>query len=139
MFRRFYIPNEHVEAKIQEQKEAEKEAAKVSDSGCATPTKEPVVGQLVDVSEPAEKTDDVPNYSGLTHAARAPTLSKEQIENLAQRFADAIPEREFSMATLQGYLMSYKVRPVQAVEDVARWIVDKEEEGKRRGRFGKAE
>ncbi|KAL1748780.1 P-loop containing nucleoside triphosphate hydrolase protein [Schizophyllum fasciatum] len=41
---------------------------------------------------------------------------------LAARFAEAIPEREFSMASLQGYLMSYKVRPQDAVDNVDQWV-----------------
>uniref|UniRef100_D8QCB9 AAA+ ATPase domain-containing protein n=1 Tax=Schizophyllum commune (strain H4-8 / FGSC 9210) TaxID=578458 RepID=D8QCB9_SCHCM len=41
---------------------------------------------------------------------------------LAARFAEAIPEREFSMASLQGYLMGYKVRPQDAVENVECWV-----------------
>ena len=51
-----------------------------------------------------------------------PQLSKEEVLELADRFADAIAEREFSMASLQGYLMAYKVRPVNAVDDAAAWV-----------------
>ena len=28
------------------------------------------------------------------------------------------------MASLQGYLMSYKTRPFQAVDDIERWVED---------------
>jgi chaperone BCS1 len=47
---------------------------------------------------------------------------REQIQELADRFASAIPEYEFSMASLQGYLMLYKTRPFDAVKNVANWV-----------------
>jgi len=49
-------------------------------------------------------------------------ISQGRILKLADQFEDAIPEREFSMASLQGYLMGYKTRPINAVRDVASWI-----------------
>ena len=45
----------------------------------------------------------------------------------AADFASKIPQREIAMASLQGYLMKYKVRPVQAVEDVEGWVEEKRE------------
>jgi len=33
-----------------------------------------------------------------------------------------MPEREFSMASLQGYLMTYKIRPYEAVKEVSAWV-----------------
>lgn len=56
------------------------------------------------------------------HRQRAPKLGREQIGRLAHAFADAVPEREFSMASLQGYLMVYKTRPFDAVKDVRAWV-----------------
>ena len=41
---------------------------------------------------------------------------------LADQFSDAIPERELSMASLQGYLMSYKIRPVAAADGAGAWV-----------------
>ncbi|KAL1672427.1 P-loop containing nucleoside triphosphate hydrolase protein [Schizophyllum commune] len=49
-------------------------------------------------------------------------LTTEATDSLARRFAEAIPDREYSMASLQGYLMKYKDRPKAAVEDVAGWV-----------------
>jgi chaperone BCS1 len=71
--------------------------------------------------------DEPPKYNGTTHLARAPKLSKKKIEQLAEQFAARIPERKLSMASLQGYLMSYKTRPFQAVDDVERWVEDTRE------------
>ncbi|TFY58600.1 hypothetical protein EVJ58_g6323 [Rhodofomes roseus] len=41
---------------------------------------------------------------------------------LARRFSEAIPEREVSVAALQGYLMAYKTRPFDAVRDAPAWV-----------------
>lgn len=47
---------------------------------------------------------------------------KEEIQDLADRFSNAIPEYELSMASLQGYLMLYKMRPSDAVKEVVNWV-----------------
>ncbi|KAF7324730.1 Mitochondrial chaperone BCS1 [Mycena kentingensis (nom. inval.)] len=52
----------------------------------------------------------------------APQLTRKQIIALAERFSRAVPERELSMAALQGYLMTCKVRPVEAAVNVGTWI-----------------
>ncbi|TFY60669.1 hypothetical protein EVJ58_g5009 [Rhodofomes roseus] len=53
---------------------------------------------------------------------RMATLPRAQSADLAAHFAEAIPEREFSMASLQGYLMLYKLQPHDAVENVVGWV-----------------
>jgi chaperone BCS1 len=54
--------------------------------------------------------------------SRTPHLSRDHLADLARRFGDMLPEREFSMASLQGYLMTYKTRPLEAVEEFDGWI-----------------
>ncbi|KAI0047937.1 P-loop containing nucleoside triphosphate hydrolase protein [Auriscalpium vulgare] len=61
------------------------------------------------------------------------------ILRLAERFAASIPEREFSMASMQGYLMAYKVRPVQAAEDIEQWVKEQREERERKSKFKRNE
>ncbi|KAF8420910.1 BCS1 N terminal-domain-containing protein [Boletus edulis BED1] len=63
-----------------------------------------------------------PTYVGVVHSRRAPTLSRDQINALAAQFALAVPERQLSMASLQGFLMMYKTRPFEAVADVEAWV-----------------
>lgn len=41
---------------------------------------------------------------------------------LADTFARKIPEHEFSVAELQGYLLDWKMKPLDAVEKVDEWI-----------------
>lgn len=61
-------------------------------------------------------------FIGRSHRDRAPKLSRSKITSLANQFSDAIPDREFSMASLQGYLMAYKTRPFDAVKDASGWV-----------------
>lgn len=49
-------------------------------------------------------------------------ISRQKLARLAAKFADIVPDREFSMAALQGHLMRYKTRPEEAVADAAAWI-----------------
>ncbi|KAI0730442.1 P-loop containing nucleoside triphosphate hydrolase protein [Earliella scabrosa] len=56
-----------------------------------------------------------------THSV--PLLSEDEISELAKRFADAIPENELSVASLQGYLLRNKTRPRECVDEVAAWCV----------------
>jgi mitochondrial chaperone BCS1 len=72
-------------------------------------------------------------WMGSSHRARAPALGVVQVASLAAKFATMIPEREFSMASLQGYLMMYKTRPFDAVRDASGWV-----EKERRERVEKA-
>ncbi|OKL56692.1 hypothetical protein UA08_07990 [Talaromyces atroroseus] len=49
------------------------------------------------------------------------TKPTHDLESLAMKFADSIPERKFSLAALQGFLLSYKRDPKQACENAAEW------------------
>lgn len=140
IFRRFYIPDsEDVAEEGAEKKES------VRDSGYATPSEKSSpkitpIAQLVDIA-PSDNTSTPPmpssssshpQYHGLRHSDRAPKLSKKQMERLAAEFASRVPERELAMASLQGYLMKYKIRPLQAVEDIEAWVEEKREAKRRK-------
>lgn len=58
------------------------------------------------------------------------SITQEELDVLARQFAGCIPEREFSMAAIQGLLMQYKTRPQLAVEEVTAWV---ESQRKKRG------
>ena len=125
MYKHFYLPNTF-ESEGAPTHEDDEDDEVISDSGYATPTKEDP-SPTASAPESTVVRDAAPNYSGATHSTRAPKLSRKRIEQLAERFASLIPEREFSMASLQGYLMSYKTRASQAVDDVEQWIKDTRE------------
>ncbi|KAH9022472.1 P-loop containing nucleoside triphosphate hydrolase protein [Lactarius pseudohatsudake] len=138
LYKRFYIPDTS-EVEGASTNEKDDGDAVPSDSGYVTPTKE---GSSPTPTPPKSIVQDAPPiYSGAAHSTSAPKLSRKRVEHLAARFASQIPEREFSMASLQGYLMSYKVRPFQAVDDVEQWIKDSREARDRRAdaRAGRAQ
>jgi chaperone BCS1 len=62
------------------------------------------------------------SVTGQTHIFRAPELSDSEVTALADKFVQKVPERELSMAAIQGYLMVYKTRPVEASENVGEWV-----------------
>ena len=124
LYKHFYIPNISEDVSYSTHEEEDKDGEVFSDSGYVTPTEKP--SPTASVSENLGR-DALPNYSGITHSTLAPKLSRKRVELLAERFASLIPEREFSMASLQGYLMSYKTRANQAVDDVEQWIKDTRE------------
>jgi mitochondrial chaperone BCS1 len=118
LYKRFYLPDAPDEPTTDDERS--------NDSGYVTPTKDssdspasPISSKTIGIPD-----DPPPTYNGTTHSERAPKLSKKEIERLAEQFAARIPGREMSMASLQGYLMSYKTRPLQAVDDVDRWVED---------------
>jgi chaperone BCS1 len=48
--------------------------------------------------------------------------NQSQDSELARSFADKVPENTFSMAHLQGFLMSHKKQPKEAVNSVEEWV-----------------
>lgn len=52
------------------------------------------------------------------------TIMEEDLMILATKFADQIPEHEFSPADLQDYLLMRKKEPERAVEEVEAWKVE---------------
>ncbi|KAF8892221.1 hypothetical protein BD779DRAFT_1670549 [Infundibulicybe gibba] len=73
------------------------------------------------ISRTASETEQT-MVKGKSHRARGPKISSSQLSELAKQFAESIPNREFSMASLQGYLMAYKTQPFEAVIDAPAWV-----------------
>lgn len=61
------------------------------------------------------------------HTHAIPLLTEEEIADLAKRFAEAIPEDELSVASLQGYLLKNKTRPRECVDEVGEWVIQERE------------
>lgn len=92
-------------------------------------------------SESSEPSDDSPSSESTTPSQDAsqqnlplskrthvtPLLTEEEIADLAKRFAEAIPEDELSVASLQGYLLKNKTRPRESVDEVAEWVIQERE------------
>ena len=109
LFKRFYTPEETATAEEDEVVPDDGESDR--DSGYSTPPKE----KLVDVELPeGEKLLASPQKE----------LDLAELVLLSDRFKEYIPDREFSMAALQGYLMMHKGRPYDAIECVQTWVQD---------------
>ena len=65
------------------------------------------------------------HIAACSHSAKP--LSGAQLAILAKKFADSIPEDEFSVAALQGYLLKNKSMPENAAGDAAAWVVGERE------------
>lgn len=65
-----------------------------------------------------------PEASGHADSPDSPTTAAAEgsTVDLAACFADAIPDHRLSTAELQGYLLSRKMNPVDAVKDVHEWV-----------------
>jgi len=85
--------------------------------------------KLVDVESPMGVQDQL--FSMIVHRSKRDVeVSPQQLDVLVERFRDLIPEQEFSMAALQGYLLMHKNQPYRAVECARKWV---EEEMAKRG------
>ncbi|KAG8946876.1 hypothetical protein FRC04_011303 [Tulasnella sp. 424] len=58
--------------------------------------------------------------------ASVPTAA--EIAELAKQFADKVPEGRYSIAQLQGYLLSSKRNPHGAVKSIHEWVAEREKE-----------
>lgn len=103
LFKRFYSPDNVTAKKVEDGSDRGESG---EDSGYSTPS-----GELTDVE--------------LTSPHRK-ELDLAELALLGEKFKISIPEREISMAALQGYLMMYKDRPYDAVESVEAWVQEKE-------------
>ncbi|KAF7985177.1 hypothetical protein HWV62_7770 [Athelia sp. TMB] len=135
MFKCFYLPGDEIEDESAE------------DSGYNSPGSGSPVIALVDLPKEEDAvlaastplipppSVDTPAYNGNSHRTRAPVLSRRQVNDLAAKFSSHIPEREFSMAALQGYLMAYKVRPIEAANEVEFWVERQRKEKEEKARL----
>ena len=70
----------------------------------------------------AAKGDTKPKFSPRFGSG---ALSEEEVEELAERFADLIPERMFSVAALQGLLLCHKNKPREAVATTTAFVEER--------------
>jgi mitochondrial chaperone BCS1 len=117
LFKSFYLPS-HV---LRETEDTASEED-VQETSAPPQEQKPFPETTFEDRSCSEQSEAVKMYVGIRHRADGPALPRCQIFALAERFADAIPEHEFSMAALQGYLMLYKTRPAAAISDALAWV-----------------
>ena len=126
LFKRFYLPTPRTSTA---QRPSSKDIAtskpedgdhKVPDSGYNTPS-EAETEKLVDVELPLEARDQ--SLAAVARQRKRDVIiTPEELEVLVERFRELVPEGEFSMAALQGYLLMHKDQPHRAVECARRWV-----------------
>lgn len=150
LYQRFYAPDDEISdeptSSITEDGEAElseKDSMliELDDSPPRTvndvliASSEPSSFQAQTVSPSVEVHQVKPHLTFIaSDSGKTPVLSKAQLGRLAIMFSNTLPEREFSMAALQGYLMRYKTEPVEAVREFMTWIEQERREKKDRKR-----
>ncbi|ETW78832.1 AAA ATPase [Heterobasidion irregulare TC 32-1] len=82
-------------------------------------------GETSSPQDSSQRNLPIPKRKQSSHAV--PLLEEAEISELAKRFADAIPDDEMSVASLQGYLLKNKTRPRECVDEVAEWILQERE------------
>ncbi|KZS94747.1 P-loop containing nucleoside triphosphate hydrolase protein [Sistotremastrum niveocremeum HHB9708] len=92
---------------------------------CFFPSKKPEESNP-SLTPTSEKNIPVPRRKPL-QSSTVVRLDAEEIAVLAKRFADAIPEDELSVASIQGFLLQNKTRPRECVDEVAAWVIKERE------------
>lgn len=64
----------------------------------------------------------------IDNAITPPVLPPATVQRLAEQFADAVPANKYSMAELQGYLLTVRTKPYEAVANVGQWMIEMAEE-----------
>lgn len=123
LFYSFYLPSDESAAADDDEKEKDKGDDDSGYNSSANTDDAESTASEPDTAPASEK----PTFFGTSHRQHAPKLRRKQVAKLAERFAEAIPERELSMAALQGFLMTYKIRPYQAVDAANDWVESERE------------
>ncbi|KAJ6551421.1 P-loop containing nucleoside triphosphate hydrolase protein [Mycena capillaripes] len=109
LFSRFYLPAHNPDTMLADDEDEEGSEKDSVDSGYSSTAGDDLGDEKTPPSPVESSTStgtdvpesEKPKYNGTSHQTRAPKLKRRQIAELAVRFAESIPEREISMASLQ--------------------------------------
>ena len=107
LFRRFYAPGKTSGRRLMS---VPNDGESDKDSGYFTPPK----------NKESTKIERPEGEEPLPLRRKEPDLAELML--LSEEFKQHVPDRQISMAALQGYLMMYKGRPHDAVEHVEVWV-----------------
>ncbi|KAG7440444.1 P-loop containing nucleoside triphosphate hydrolase protein [Guyanagaster necrorhizus] len=122
MFKRFYIPSSQCSEADDDDEAADSGYGSAALSEATDSTPPSPADSKSSESPVSESSSAPPAFFGSRHVGRAPKLSKGRVDELATLFSDIIPDQQFSMAALQGYLMMHKTRPFAAVAGAQDWV-----------------
>jgi mitochondrial chaperone BCS1 len=134
LFKRFYLPTPRTSTNQRSSPREntitgdEDSDRKASDSGYTTPA-DAETEKLIDVELPSVQDQSLAAVSRRRKCDVKTSVSLGELDVLMERFRELIPERAFSMAALQGYLLLHKNQPYRAVECARGWV--EEETAKR--------
>ncbi|KAI0695104.1 BCS1 N terminal-domain-containing protein [Cerioporus squamosus] len=125
LFKRFYTPSTNetpVGANLVDEKPTRDPA---QDSSPTVPDASVQSGSPLSADTPIPESVPSAYIDLASMTLAASQLSSAEASELAAQFAEIIPPRTFSMATLQGYLMAYKTRPYVAIQHALAWVEKK--------------
>lgn len=141
LFQRFYMPVACSIGQDDGLAQTEKEIMLIDDSGFSSSHAKgssdldySPAGDHLSLLEKEERAD---SPETCTRGGPRPPLTAHEVHRLAAQFADSIQDREFSMASLQGFLMKHKSRPHDAIDLVPEWIAAERDERSRRCDVGR--
>lgn len=73
----------------------------------------------MDLQEDAEDEDDIEDLLFEKPVSRI--VDKAQLRHMAEEYASMLPERVFSPAAIQGYLLTRKREPQRALDEACKW------------------
>ncbi|KAH8823490.1 P-loop containing nucleoside triphosphate hydrolase protein [Flagelloscypha sp. PMI_526] len=80
--------------------------------------------------EPTSCGDEKDIGGVFTPYSQPPITLSQPLSKLAEAFVSTVPEREFTTAELQGFLLLHKWNPEKAVESIGEWVEKIREEKK---------
>jgi chaperone BCS1 len=144
LFKRFYPASKEVPEGVNEKPLIDLTSAELVSTGNGTsssssPSEKDYLpsspGQAIPNGPPSPAPSIPTSRSALPN--KVPLLTERELSILAKRFASLLPEREFSMAAIQGHLMRYKTQPHRAIEETEAFVkrerAQKESEAQARG------
>lgn len=115
----------------------ERDAPKAAGSGANKETKtskRAISSSSTKLSTHTRKQDEDLIADLLSRDRMQDVVEPEKLAEMARQFAEQLPERVFSPAEIQGFLLIKKRDPFKAVEDVGRWrdsLLEAKKQGKK--------
>jgi chaperone BCS1 len=130
LFRNFFPSSEDIEAEgdgppegARPPTEEEELAMLAKEQGVvpSSPTASTSTDEKAAVPESLANERNPPKLESMKHDS---PLSAAKLASYAQLFASSIPDNEFPVAALQGYLLKNKARPEAAAKEAKQWVLD---------------
>ena len=93
-----------------------------SDSGLLSP---PIPSQTANGKARRDNTKSRTDETKEKKVSDLDFTPTEEIEQLANKFADALPEGKLSLADIQGFMLAYKRNPQEACRKAEKWASDR--------------